>query len=128
MGRPEASAFAGTEAPFESLGAGKGKLGPTWCPGLEEVPYARVSQFRAFSSSSHISFIPRRPGTKAFTSVCGDLISKGMGGGAGGRQKRPITESITKERQWRNLPPFGRPGEADLSSSFGAAADLGFLD
>lgn len=82
VGRPQADAFTETEAPFESLGAGKGKLGPTWCPGPEEVPCALVSRFRAFCSFSHITFIPRRPGTKAFTSDCKGVSSPVGWGGA----------------------------------------------
>lgn len=128
VGRPQAAAFTGTEAPFESLGAGKGKPGPTWCPGPEEVPCARVSQFRAFCSFSHISFIhPPPPRDESFHECLwgGGMshVQRGMGGEA--EKANPRVDH--QETQWRNLPPFGRPGEADLSSSFGAAAGLGFL-
>lgn len=107
----------------ESLGVGKSKLGPTWCRGPEEVLCARVPQSRAFRSFSHTGLISRHPELRAFwESLWGSHRQKDR------EREKPITESISKETRWRNLPPFGRPGEADLSSSFGEGADLGFLD
>lgn len=86
VGRPRAAAFTGTEAPFESLGAGKGKLGPTWCPGPEEVPCARVSQFRAFlllsPTSTSFPAAPARKLSRVFVRV-----SSPEGFGEGGAEK-----------------------------------------
>jgi hypothetical protein len=106
VGRPQADAFTETEAPFESLGAGKGKLGPTWCPGPEEVPCALVSRFRAFCSFSHITFIPRRPGTKAFTSDCKG-VSSPVGWG-GSRKSQSQSRSPRKRNGGTYLPSAGR--------------------
>lgn len=109
VGRPQAAAFTGTEAPFESLGAGKGKPGPTWCPGPEEVPCARVSQFRAFCSFSHISFIhPPPPRDESFHECLWGGMSH-VQRGMGGRQKKPIQEWITRKRNGGTyLPSAGR--------------------
>lgn len=80
------------EAPHESLGVGKSKLGTTWCLGPEEVPCARVPQSRAFRSFSHIRLIPRRPELRAFReSLWGSYLQKDWG------REKPVTESISKE-------------------------------
>jgi len=108
VGRPRAAAFTGTEAPFESLGAGKDKLGPTWCPGPEEVPCARVSQFRAFlllsPTSTSFPAAPARKLSRVFVRVSSP---EGFGEG-GGRKRQPQTRSPRKRNGGTYLPSAGR--------------------
>lgn len=97
----------GQKPRFRVWGLGKASWVPRGVPDRRKSPAHGSPSSALFTSFSHTSFLPRRPGTKAFMSVCEGLIPRGIGGW-GGRKSQPQTRSPRKRNGGTYLPSAGR--------------------